>query len=193
VDAGPPKPGPGAPEKLRRRDPALIRQHFDVGQVGRIVHGHVHELPSRSAMLSRAQEARVREILGNEPAGDHADVLPGASSHRRTCPRRPSRGSRGLRPETPRARGLSGSVWWHLWFGRARAGTAADLGPVESVPPGSLSCFVTATRDETAASLDPVLVRAGRSGSGRRPALPNGVALTWHLAWTEDSSSSLLS
>jgi hypothetical protein len=50
VDAGPPKPGPGAPEKLRRRDPALIRQHFDVGQVGRIVHGHVHELPSRSAM-----------------------------------------------------------------------------------------------------------------------------------------------
>ena len=36
---------------------------------------------------------------------------------------------------------------------------------------------MSATPDETAASLDPALVRGGRSGSGRRPALPNGVAL----------------
>jgi hypothetical protein len=33
-----------------------------------------------------------------------------------------------------------------------------------------------ATLDETATPLDPALVRAGRSGSGRRPALPNGTA-----------------
>jgi hypothetical protein len=111
-----------------------------------------------------------------ESPGDHPDVLSGASSRLRICLRRSSRGSRGLRPETPRARGLSDSVWRHLWFGRARDGAAADLGPVESVRPGSPPCFVSATPDETVAPLAAALVRAGRSGSGRGSALPNGPA-----------------
>src|SRR5512132_4612223 len=37
ADAVPPEPRPSAPQELRRRGPALIRQHFDVGQTGGIV------------------------------------------------------------------------------------------------------------------------------------------------------------
>ena len=141
-----------------------------------LVHGVLFGYDSVRHALPRPGSSGPRDPRESH-AGAQPDVLLGASIHRRICPRRSSRGSRGLRPETPRARGLSDSVWRHLRFGRARDGAAADLGPVESVRPGNPPCFVNATPDETAASLDPALVRAGRSGSGRGPALPNGLAL----------------
>ncbi len=45
--------------------------------------GSLHSATIAPAMLSRAQEARVREVLGSHPAGDHPDVLPGPSGGRR--------------------------------------------------------------------------------------------------------------
>src|SRR6266851_8816489 len=104
-------------------------------------------------MLSRAQEGRVREILGNHVPGiclEHlaiAAYVPVAHLADLAAFVRNLRASGGL-PDPVRR---------HLWCGRARDGKAADLGPVESVQPGSPPCFMSA-------------------GSGRRPALPNGTA-----------------
>jgi hypothetical protein len=124
-----------------------------------------HPLPfgyDSPAMLSRAQEARVREILGESPAGDSFGVLPRAPCGQRTGAARPSRRPRGLRPEPPRVRGLPDPA-------RRR------LRPIPP-PPGSPPCFMTATADETAAPLVSTLVRAGWPGRGPRIALSNGTA-----------------
>ena len=48
------------------------------------------------------------------PAGDPSGVLPGASGGHGTDPTRPSRGPRGLRPESPSVRGLPDQLRRHL-------------------------------------------------------------------------------
>jgi hypothetical protein len=111
-------------------------------------------------MLSRAQEARVREILGNGPPG----TLPVyCLEHLATT------------AQIPPAH-LADLAAFVRNLGRARDGAAADLGPVEFAPPGSPPCFLITTPDETVAALASALVRARQARSGRRIALSNGAA-----------------
>ncbi len=67
ADAVAAKPRPGAPQKLRGGHPALIGQHFDVGQTGGVVHGHVDVLPADPAHPAPAIPADAMAHAPNAP------------------------------------------------------------------------------------------------------------------------------